>query len=99
MDNIESYLKRRGFEFYDDEAADYWHKEGILVYRVGDCWSCQASTIFDINVGLSDITDVDSVKKAISVMKKLITKKQRLEDKYKTEWKKYVNKIIGDEKA
>lgn len=100
MDNIESYLKRRGFKFYDDEAVDYWHKEGILVYRDGDCWQCQASTIFDINVGVSDITDVDSVKKAISVMKKLIAKKQHLKDKYRNEWKKYVNKIIGnDEKS
>lgn len=100
MDNIESYLKRRGFKFYDDEAVDYWHKDGILVYREDDCWSCQVSSIFDINVGVSDITDVDSVKKAISVMKKLIAKKQHLKDKYRNEWKKYVNKIIGnDEKA
>ena len=97
MDKVESYLKRSGFKFYDDEAVDYWHKDGILMYKDGDCWSCQASRHFEINVMLSDIVGADSAKKAIAMMKKLIAKKHSLEDKYKNEWKKAVNKIIIDD--
>ena len=71
MDAIEKYLKENDFEFYDDEAFDYYYKDAILIYRESeDSWGAQIEKGFALeNLKASDIKTVEEVKEAFEFLK------------------------------